>query len=177
LGATPLNVPLAGCVTTVNVSGSESGSVPVSVIGSAVSSAVETDCAVAVGASLPGFTVMEIVAAALVSVASLAVNVKLSAPLKLRSGVYVRFGATPLNVPFAGCVTTVNVSGSDSGSVPVSVIGNAVSSAVETDCAVAVGASLPGFTVMEIVAAELVRDASLAVNVKLSAPLKFASGV
>jgi len=87
LGATPLSVPLPGCVTTVNVSGSDSGSVPVSVIGRAVSSAVETNCAVAVGASLPGFTVMEMVAAALVSEASLAVNVKLSAPLKLRSGV------------------------------------------------------------------------------------------
>ena len=86
-------------------------------------------------------------------------------------------GATPLSVPFAGCVTTVNVSGSDSGSVPLSVIGSAVSSAVDTDCAVAVGASLPGFTVMEIVAAALGSDASLAVNVKLSAPLKFASGV
>ena len=86
-------------------------------------------------------------------------------------------GATPLSVPLLGCVTTVNVSGSDSGSLPVSVIGRAVSSAVETDCAVAVGASLPGFTVMEIVAAALVSDASLAVNVKLSDPLKFRSGV
>jgi len=79
-------------------------------------------------------------------------------------------GAVPLNVPLPGCVTTVNVRASDSGSVPVSVIGNAVSSAVATDCAVAVGASLPGVTVMEMVAAALVREASLAVNVKLSAP-------
>ena len=87
MGAVPLNVPFAGCVTTSNVRGSDSGSVPLSVIGSAVSSAVDTDCAVAVGASLPGVTVMEMVAAALVSVASLAVNVKLSAPLKFRFGV------------------------------------------------------------------------------------------
>ena len=71
----------------------------------------------------------------------------------------------------------MNVSGSDSGSVPVSVIGRAVSSAVETDCAVAVGASLPVVTVIKIVAAALVSVASLAVNVKLSAPLKFAAGV
>ena len=67
---------------------------------------------------------MEMVAAALVSVPSLTVNVKLSAPLKFASGVYVRFGATPMSVPLPGCVTTANVSGSDSGSVPVSVIGN-----------------------------------------------------
>jgi len=122
-------------------------------------------------------TVIEIVAAALVSVASLAVNVKLSAPLKFRFGVYVRFGATPLSVPLPGPVTTVNVRASDSGSVPVSVIGRAVSSAVETDCGVAVGASLPVVTVIDIVAAALVSVASLAVNVKLSAPLKFRFGV
>ena len=126
---------------------------------------------------MPVVTVIEIVAAALVSVASLAVNVKLSAPLKFRSGVYVRLGATPLSVPLLGPLTTANVSGSDSGSVPVSVIGSAVSSAVATDCGVAVGASLPGFTVMEMVAAALVSEASLAVNVKLSAPLKFRFGV
>ena len=87
MGATPLSVPLLGCVTTANVSGSDSGSVPVSVIDTGVSSAVDTDCGVAVGASLPGFTVMETVAGALVSKPSLAVNVKLSAPLKLASGV------------------------------------------------------------------------------------------
>ena len=69
-------------------------------------------------------------------------------------------GAVPLNVPFAGCVTTVNVSGSESGSVPVSVIGSAVSSAVDTDCAVAVGAVLP---VLEVIPMNcLCTDSSLA---------------
>ena len=80
-------------------------------------------------------------------------------------------GATPLSVPLLGCVTTANVKGSDSGSVPVRVIDTATSSSVETAWAVAVGASLLAVTVIDTVAAALVSEASLAVNVKLSAPL------
>ena len=40
-------------------------------------------------------------------VPSLATKVKLSEPWKLAAGRYVRAGATPLRVPFAGPLTTV----------------------------------------------------------------------
>ena len=69
------------------------------------------------------------------------------------------------------------MSASPSGSLAVSVIPRAVSSGVETDCASATGASLTAFTVIETVAAAEVSAASLAVKVKLSAPLKFEFGV
>ncbi len=52
LGAVPPSVPCDGCVTTVNVNGSFSGSVPVRVMALAVLSSanIKPDCGVAVGA-------------------------------------------------------------------------------------------------------------------------------
>ena len=81
LGAVLLSVPCAGCVATAYVNVSPSTSEPVSVIAFAVSCVVVTDCAFATGASLTAVTVIETVAAADVSAASLTVKVKLSGPL------------------------------------------------------------------------------------------------
>ena len=89
-------------MTIANVSESFSGSDPVSVIARGVSSAVVTACTFAVGRSLVGVTVIDTVAAALVSEPSLTVKVKLSEPLKFASGVYVTFGAVPESVPLPG---------------------------------------------------------------------------
>ena len=65
-----------------------------------------------------------------------------------------------------------------STSVPASVIGNAVASGVARPlCGVAVGASFTGLTVIDTVAVLLSEAPSLALYVKLSAPLKLAVGV
>ena len=56
------------------------------------------------------------------------------------------------NLPSVGSVTIVNDSVSPaSGSVPVSVIALSVSSAADTACAVAVGSSLSGVTLIVMV--------------------------
>ena len=63
------------------VSALPSTSLPVRVMGSAVSSAVETDCALAVGGSFTGVTVNETVAGAESTWPSFTLKVKLSGPL------------------------------------------------------------------------------------------------
>jgi len=78
-------------------------------------------------------TVMETVATLESSAPSLALKVKLSAPLKLAFGVYVTLGGVPLSVPLAGPRTMLNVSALPSTSLPVRMIALAVSSSVETD--------------------------------------------
>ena len=62
-------------------------------------------------------TVMLIVAVLLLSVPSLARNVKLSLPVNPLLGVYVKFGAVPLKDPLLGLLNTENVKLSPSASV------------------------------------------------------------
>jgi hypothetical protein len=84
----------------------------------------------------------------------------------------VQLGApTVPNVPCVGAVPSAKVIDALSMSVPDSVITNAVSSAVVTDCAVAAGASFPAVTVMLTVATLESENPSFALNVKLSGPL------
>ena len=108
---------------TANVSGKagEFGSEPVSVIVLAVSCAVVTDWAFAVGFPT---TVIETVAGLLVWTPLLTVNWKLSDRSSRCAGVYVRFGAVPESVPWAGLALTANPSDSGGvfGSEPVSVM-------------------------------------------------------
>jgi hypothetical protein len=73
-----------------------------------------------------------------------------------------------VKIKFALCV---------SRSEPASVIVCEVSSFVVTLWALALGASLTGLTVSETVAAVESSAPSFALKVKLSSPLKFASGV
>ena len=61
--------------------GSPSTSLPESVIATAVSSLVATDCGLAVGVSLTGVTVIETVAGSLSTVPSFTLNVNESVPL------------------------------------------------------------------------------------------------
>jgi hypothetical protein len=75
------------------------------------------------------------------------------------------------NVPCVGAVPTANVKAALSISLPDSVINLAVSSAVVTDCALAVGTSFTAVIVRLTVAATETRDPSFVVNVKLSGPL------
>ena len=56
------------------------------------------------------------------------------------------------SLPFAGSDVILNFSGSLSGSVPVRVTVLVVSSASDTDCAVATGAALVELTVIDTVA-------------------------
>jgi hypothetical protein len=74
------------------------------------------------------------------------------------------------SVPCVGAVPIANVNAALSISVPASVIVNAVSSAVVTDCAFDVGTSFTGVIVRLTVAAGEVSNPSLVVNVKLSGP-------
>src|SRR3954454_191171 len=95
--------------------------------------------------SLTSATLSVTVAAGDVIAASEAMNVNESVPKKLAFGVYSRSGAVPVRVPCPGGVTTSNVSGSDSGSVPASVIGLSAateSSSTATTCAMAAGPSV-----------------------------------
>ena len=69
--------------------------------------------------------------------------------------------AVPLSVPFVGGSTTVYVSGTLSGSLPVSVIETAVSSGVLRGWSSAVGGSLAGMTEIEAVAVLLSNSPSL----------------
>jgi hypothetical protein len=99
------------------------------------------------------------------------VNVTLAVQLDPRPlGVQLGVPIAP-SVPCAGAVPIANVNAALSISVPASVIVNAVSSAVVTDCALAVGTSFTAVTVNVTVAARDVRLPSLTVNVKLSGPL------
>ena len=75
------NTPFVGAVPVVKVNALPSGSVPDKVIVTAVSSLVVTDCAVAVGGSLAAVMEILTVAAALLTVPSWTVNVKLSDPV------------------------------------------------------------------------------------------------
>ena len=78
------------------------------------------------------------------------------------------------NLPPEVLSITANVSepGSVSASVPASVIDFCVSSAVDTDCGVAVGASLTALTVIVTVPSDAESEVpSLTLNVKLSPPL------
>ena len=79
----PLNVavPCAGWLDRAYVKLSPSRSIPLSVIDSATSSFAVIDWAVAEGASLTAFTVIDTVAAGDVTVPSETVKVKLSGPL------------------------------------------------------------------------------------------------
>ena len=70
----------------------------------------------------------------------------------------------------------VNVSASPSTSVAASVMASASSSSVVTPAAVAMGASLMGATVSEMVATSLSAVPSLTLKVNVSSPLKSASG-
>src|SRR3954471_6384965 len=105
--------------------------------------AAGSEIAFSVGASFTELTVIETVALVLLRAPSLTRNVKLSAPLKFALGVYVKAPVSwskLLIVPLLGLVTMANLSVSPSGSLPVKVPFSAVSSFVEGDCALAVGA-------------------------------------
>src|SRR3989337_2157917 len=123
---------------------SPSTSDPVSVMSLATFLTTLTDWLLATGGSFTGVTVMLTVAGADVSDPSVVVKVKLSLPLKLGTGVYVRAGTDPVSVPCAGPLTTANVKASPSGSEPVSVIALGVSSFVVTLWLSATGALLGG---------------------------------
>ena len=84
-------------------------------------------------------TVMLTVAFVLFVTPSLTRNVKLSLPCQFAPGVYVTFGAVPLNDPWLGPLTTSYVSVCPSSSLPVSVIAFARSSPVVTLCPLATG--------------------------------------
>jgi hypothetical protein len=84
----------------------------------------------------------------------------------------VQLGApTVPNVPCKGAVPSANVTDALSMSVPVNVISNAVSSAGVALCALATGASFTAVIVRLTVATLESELPSLALNVKLSAPL------
>ena len=128
----------AAVIVIVSLSGSESFA-NTSIWLLALSSNTVLISLTATGASFTAETVIDTVAAAESTVPSLTLKVKESEPLKLSAGVYVRFGAVPDKVPFAGCVTTVYVKLSPSLSAPAKVIVLSVSSVVVTDCDVAAG--------------------------------------
>ena len=182
-GADPDNVPWAGCDPTANDNVAPSGSDPANTTGTATSSSVTTDCPVAVGGSFGGttsLTVIDTVAGADVNSPSLTVNVNESVPKNPAAGVYVRFGADPDNVPWAGCDPTANDNVAPSGSDPANTTGTATSSSVTTDCPVAVGGSFGGttsLTVIDTVAGADVNSPSLTVNVNESVPKNPAAGV
>jgi hypothetical protein len=82
-----LKVPRAGGVTIVKVDGVPFGSELVSVIVTAVPSAILTDWRLAVEVSLTAVTVIETTATSESKQPSLTLKVKLSEPLKFRFGV------------------------------------------------------------------------------------------
>ena len=177
----PLTFPCGGSDLRANVNGSAglSGSVPVSVMVTFVFLVTFTVCALAVGT--PGATPSETVAGALTLVPLLTVNVKLSLPWNLLSGVNVTAPVDVFSVPSVpGAVEVViaNLSsrGGSSLSLPVSVITFGVLCATDTVCGLAVG--VPMATLSVIVAGKLVLSPSLAVKVKLlSVPWKLSFGV
>ena len=63
---------------------------------------------------------------------SLALNVKLSVPLKSAEGVYVTVSSLTVVVPFEASVTILYVTASPSGSVEIRLILTDVSSSVDT---------------------------------------------
>ena len=109
-------------------------------------------------------TVKVIAASAESAVPSFDLNVNESIPLKSAFGIYVRFGAVPLNEPCVGPDTMMKLSDAPSTSLPVSVIAFAVSSFVETDCPSAVGGSFTALTVIGKMCVTLWPSGSLACN-------------
>src|ERR1043165_7485700 len=102
-------------------------------ISTGVSSSVVAESSLAEGESLTSVTLMLTVETFESLAPSLALNVKLSLPLKSGSGWYDRFAPVPVNWPCAGGVTTVNVNDADGfGLTAVNVIDFDVSSAVVT---------------------------------------------
>ena len=108
----------------------------------------------ATGMSLTAVTVTVIVDESLVNVPSLAVNVKLSVPLKCAFGVYVAVLPLTVTVPFVA-VPTAYVKASPSTSDAFNVTFTAVSSAVVTEPLSVVGTSLTAVTVIDTVASVL----------------------
>ena len=99
-----------------------------------VSSSPETLCAEATGLSFTALTVMPTVASDESSVPSLAIKVKLSAPLKSAFGVYNQVvSVCCTNVPLVTLVAIENDKSSFSSSVAASVIINDPSSSKSTD--------------------------------------------
>ncbi len=92
----------------------------------------------------------------------------------MKAPVDVSNGAT---VPLEGGVLTRRTSGSFSTSVQVTVPPTATFLAVARDRSWQTGASFTALTVIDIVAVLELSLPSLARNVKLSEPLKFASGL
>jgi hypothetical protein len=90
-----------------------------------------------------------------VSVASDAVYVKESLPLKSALGVYVNADGVPESVPCEGPLATANISSSPSTSAPSSTTSTGASSSVSTRRSIAVGRSLTGSTVTETTAVSL----------------------
>jgi hypothetical protein len=172
-------LPWVGAATTANVNASPFASVADKAITFAVSSAVVWLCATATGGVFPILT--DTVAAVEFNAPSFTLNVKLSEPVKLVVGVYVTVAVqlpaaqlgVPIapNVPLVGFVTMLKVNAALSISLPASVTTTAVFFAVDTDCALAVGASFTAVTVNVTVAAPEVSDPSFTVKVKLSGPL------
>jgi hypothetical protein len=107
------NTPVAGNVTTVTLTNAvPSVSLYFDVKSVAwnttvVSSVPLTPIPANTGASFTAVIVIETVAATESAVPSFTWNVNESLPVAFAFGVYVRFGAVPLNTPFDGCVTTV----------------------------------------------------------------------
>ncbi len=91
--------------------------------------------------------------------------------MEFEERVYVTVLPLKFALPFEGLDASAYVKLSPSGSLPAKVIDLAASSLVDTDCALADGASLTALTVIDTVAAEEVAVPSETVNVKLSDPL------
>ena len=86
-GGVPVTVPFVGLDSIVNDSVSPSASVPINITPTGTSIAVVTLCGVATGAVLVESTLMVTVPVLLSTEPSFTVKVKLSEPVKLRSGV------------------------------------------------------------------------------------------
>ena len=152
-------VPLLGVDTALMTNGSPSGSTSFArtSITLGVLAVAETASSTAWGGSGTGLTVMSTVAAAVCPPGAATWKSKLSLPLKLRTGEYVTsaepgpVGLRILRVPLVGALVIVKVSGSPSGSEPVSMTGSGVSSSVITLCGSATGPWAPGSSVMAMV--------------------------
>src|SRR5947207_2455421 len=100
------------------------------------------------------------------TVPSLTLNVKLSAPVALRLGVYVKLGAVPDKTPLVGDTTTAYVNALPSMSVPANVIVLAIFLITPTDWALATGVSLTAVILIVTVADGESTVPSLTLNVK-----------